>query len=182
MTISSLHHINIQTTKLEETRDFYERVLGLYIGARPDFGNYGYWLFLPGSDHPIVHLSQCAVEGPDQMLDAGNRIDHVAFFGHDLEGTLKHLDKMGIDYTANPDRLYLDAKMVQVFMKDPNGINVELGFFPERDAMFRESMAEQQANARKGDKKLKGKKTTKAKAKPATAKKAKKSTREKVPA
>ena len=29
MTIRNLHHINIRTTKLEETRDFYERVLGL---------------------------------------------------------------------------------------------------------------------------------------------------------
>lgn len=181
MTISCLHHINIQTTKLEETRDFYERVLGLYVGARPDFNNFGYWLFVPGTDHPIVHLSQCAVEGPDQMLDAGNRIDHVAFFGHDLEGTLARLDKMGIDYQANPDRLYLDSKMVQVFMKDPNGINVELGFFPHRDAMFRDSMAEQQANARKGDKTLKARKKTGTKAKPA-AKKAKKPARERVPA
>ena len=64
---------------------------------------------------------------------------------------------MGIPYEANPDRLYLDSKMVQVFLKDPNGINVELGFFPHRDAMFGESMAEYQAAARKGDKKLKTK-------------------------
>ena len=182
MTISCLHHINIQTTKLEETRDFYERVLGLYVGARPEFGNFGYWLFVPGSDHPIVHLSQCAVEGPDKMLDAGNRIDHVAFFGHDLEGTLERLDAMGIKYQENPDRLYLDSKMVQVFMKDPNGINVELGFFPHRDAMFKDSMAEQQANARKGDKTLKTKSKVKAKALKKTTKKAKKPAREKVPA
>ena len=44
MTINCLHHINIQTDKLEQTRDFYERVLGLYVGARPDFGQMGYWL------------------------------------------------------------------------------------------------------------------------------------------
>ena len=157
MTISCLHHINIQTNKLEQTRDFYERVLGLYVGARPDFGQMGYWLFVPGSDHPIVHLSLCKDEGPEQTIDTGNRLDHVAFFGHDLEKTLAGLDKMGIPYEANPDRLYLDSKMVQVFLKDPNGINVELGFFPHRDAMFGESMAEYQAAARKGDKKLKTK-------------------------
>ena len=155
MTISCLHHINIQTKKLEETRDFYERVLGLYVGARPDFAGFGYWLFVPGSDHPIVHLSMCEDDGPDQTTDTGNRIDHVAFFGRDLEKTLAELDEMGIDYEANPDRLYLDSKMVQVFLKDPNGINVELGFFPHRDTMFKESMAEYQAAARKGDKQLK---------------------------
>ena len=161
MSIRCLHHINIRTSKIEETRDFYERILGLYVGARPDFGEHGYWLFVPGSDHPIVHLSINSDGGPDQPTDSGNRLDHVAFFGHDLDGTLAHLDKLGIKYDVQPNRLYLDSKMVQVFLKDPNGINVELGFFPERDEMFRKSMAEYQAKAREGDTKIKGK--TKAK-------------------
>jgi len=174
MTISCLHHINIQTDKLEETRDFYERVLGLYVGARPNFGSPGYWLFVPGTDHPIVHLSERSGDGPDQTVDEGNRLDHVAFFGHDLEGTLKHLDAQGRDYDVHPNRLYLDAKMVQVFLKDPNGINVELGFFPDRDAMFRNSMAEYQAAARKGDRTLKTKGNGKSKAR------ARKPAREKV--
>jgi catechol 2,3-dioxygenase-like lactoylglutathione lyase family enzyme len=174
MTINCLHHINIQTDKLEETRDFYERVLGLYVGARPDFGSPGYWLFAQGSDHPIVHLSERRGDGPDQMVDAGNRLDHVAFFGRDLEGTVAGLKKQRIPYDLRPDRLYLGCKMVQVFLKDPNGINVEMGFFPDTDALFRNSMSDYQSAARKGDKKLK------AKAKPV--KKAKKATREKVSA
>jgi len=157
MTISCLHHINIQTSKLEETRDFYERVLGLYVGARPKFPSFGYWLFAPGTDHPIVHLSICEDGGPDRTLDRGNRLDHVAFFGRDLDGTLAHLDGMGIEYDMHPDRLYLDCRMTQVFLKDPNGISVELGFFPDRDAMFRKSMDEYQSAARAADGKLKGK-------------------------
>ena len=172
MTISCLHHINIQTNKLEETRDFYERVLGLYVGARPDFASFGYWLFAPGTDHPIVHLSEHDDGGPDRTNDKGNRLDHVAFFGRDLEGTLASLDEMGVEYDVHPERLYLDCRMTQVFVKDPNGISVELGFFPDRDAMFRSSMADYQAAARKADRKLHGK------AKP----KAKKATREKVTA
>ena len=161
MTINCLHHINIQTNKLEETRDFYERVLGLYVGARPNFAGFGYWLFVPGTDHPIVHLSECDDGGPDQTLDKGNRLDHVAFFSRDLEGTIAGLDETGIEYEVRAERLYLDCKMTQVFLKDPNGITVELGFFPQRDAMFRDSMADYQAAARKADKKLHGK--TKAK-------------------
>ena len=156
MTIRNLHHITIRTTKIEETRDFYERVLGLYVGARPDFGEAGYWLFAQGSDHPIVHLSLAkTLDGPEQVLDAGNRLDHVAFFGYDMEKTLEYLDKLGILYQKHPDRLYLDGKMVQVFLKDPNGINVELGFFPHRDDMFEKSKAEYQALARKGDQEIK---------------------------
>ena len=154
MTIACLHHINIRTTKLEETRDFYERVLGLYVGARPSFPEDGYWLFVPGTDHPIVHLSQGEPDGPEQTLDAGNRLDHVAFFGFKMDETLAHLDELGVAYTKHPDRLYLNEKMVQVFLKDPNGINVELGFFPYREGLFDASMAEQQAKARERDSKL----------------------------
>ena len=172
MTITCLHHINIQTSKLEETRDFYERVLGLYVGARPDFGQAGYWLFAPGTDQPIVHLSPCNDGGPEQTANAGNRLDHVAFFANDLEKTLAGLEELGIPYDERPNRLYLDGKMVQVFLKDPNGINVELGFFPHRDAMFRESMTEYQAAARQGDKTLKA---------PAKSK-TKKPARDKIPA
>ena len=157
MAINCLHHINIQTSKLEETRDFYERVLGLYVGARPDFAQEGYWLFVPGTDHPIVHLSPCTDGGPEETANVGNRLDHVAFFSRDLEKTLAWLDELGVPYEERPDRLYLDGKMVQVFLKDPNGINVELGFFPERDKMFRDSMEQYQAAARAGDKKLKTK-------------------------
>lgn len=163
MTITCLHHINIQTDKLEETRDFYEKVLGLFVGARPDFATFGYWLFAPGTDHPIVHLSKRVDDGPDQTNATGNRLDHVAFFGRDLKATLANLKKLKMKHDVMPDRLYLDSKMVQVFLKDPNGITVEMGFFPERDTMFSKSMAGYQAAARKADKKLKARPKAKAK-------------------
>jgi len=176
MTISCLHHINIQTTRLEETRDFYERVLGLYVGARPEFGQEGYWLFVPGTDQPVVHLSPCNDGGPEQTGNTGNRLEHVAFFGRDVEATVARLEALGVPFDTRPDRLYLDCKMIQIFLKDPNGINVELGFFPARDEMFRDSMAEYQGLARAGDKTIK----TKAKAKPKSRKK--KPARDKLPA
>lgn len=173
MTITCLHHINIQTDKLEETRDFYQKVLGLYVGARPDFATFGYWLFAPGSDHPIVHLSKRVDDGPDQTNSTGNRLDHVAFFGRDLKETLANLKKLKMKHDVMPDRLYLDCKMVQVFLTDPNGITVEMGFFPERDTMFSKSMAGYQAAARKADKKLKARPKAKPKAKTKVAAKAK---------
>jgi catechol 2,3-dioxygenase-like lactoylglutathione lyase family enzyme len=156
MTISVLHHIKISTSKLEETRDFYERVLGLYVGARPDFGEEGYWLFIPGTDHPVVHLSLNSRGGPEKTAQAGTRVDHVAFFGFELEKTLAHLDSLGVAYEKLEERLYLNEKMVQVFLEDPNGIKVELGFFPQREELFRESMEQYQAKAREGDAKIRG--------------------------
>src|SRR3954469_8242730 len=103
MTISVLHHINIATDKLEETRDFYERALGLYVGARPDFGEEGYWLFIPGTDHPILHLSPDKAGGADRTASTGNRLHHVAFFGFEMEKPLAHLDKLGVPYKKCDD-------------------------------------------------------------------------------
>ncbi|NBY16471.1 MAG: glyoxalase, partial [Betaproteobacteria bacterium] len=33
----TLNHFSIRTMDLDRTRDFYERVLGLTVGPRPDF-------------------------------------------------------------------------------------------------------------------------------------------------
>ena len=71
-----------------------------------------------------------------------------------MEKTLAHLDGIGVPYDRRDERLYLNEKMVQVFLHDPNGIVIELGFFPNREKLFKESMAEYQAKAREGDAKL----------------------------
>ena len=54
MTIRGIDHINIATTKLKETRDFYVDVLGLTEGERPPFDFEGHWLYAEG--FPIVHM------------------------------------------------------------------------------------------------------------------------------
>ena len=45
MGITELNHINIRTTKMEETKDFFIDIVGLEIGWRPDFDSHGYWLY-----------------------------------------------------------------------------------------------------------------------------------------
>jgi catechol 2,3-dioxygenase-like lactoylglutathione lyase family enzyme len=68
-------------------RAFYERVLGLTVGARPPFQSTGYWMYL--GDHPIVHL----VQRPSSETPASGpgNLDHVGFAGVDLEGTRAQL-------------------------------------------------------------------------------------------
>ena len=36
MALNALHHVTVQTTDLEATRDFYRDVLGLAVGFRPE--------------------------------------------------------------------------------------------------------------------------------------------------
>ncbi|MEI8603113.1 hypothetical protein P4S55_21585 [Shewanella sp. PP-Sp27a-2] len=64
MNINGLDHFTIRTPKLVETLLFYQVILGLKLGWRPQFGFPGHWLY--ASNKPILHL----VEAGDQALDA----------------------------------------------------------------------------------------------------------------
>ncbi len=125
MTVSGLHHINIRTTKLEETRQFYEDIVGLEIGYRPEFPGPGYWFYKDG--HPWVHVSTPRSGGTDmtQPQNPDNGFGHIAFAGTDIEGIKKKLEDRGIEYDQHPTP---DNRVMQIFCDDPNGILVEFAF------------------------------------------------------
>jgi len=113
-----LHHVNIRTNDLDASIAFYRDALGLVHGSRPDFGFPGAWLY--DHDKPAVHLNE-AVESPAM---AANAFDHVAFYTEDLDSVLARLNAMGVRYYGLRPRP--DGKSRQCFMKDPNGITVEI--------------------------------------------------------
>jgi catechol 2,3-dioxygenase-like lactoylglutathione lyase family enzyme len=55
---------------------------------------------------------------------AANAFDHVAFYTEDLDSVLARLNAMGVRYYGL--RPLPDGKSRQCFMKDPNGITVEI--------------------------------------------------------
>ena len=54
MSVGVLDHFNIRTRKLADTVRFYEDILGLEKGARPNFAFPGAWMYSEGK--PVVHL------------------------------------------------------------------------------------------------------------------------------
>ena len=54
MSVGLLDHFNIRTRKLGETVRFYEEVLDLKKGDRPNFSFPGAWMYSEGK--PVVHL------------------------------------------------------------------------------------------------------------------------------
>ena len=54
MGIERLDHVNVVTTRLDEMVTWYQTVLGLTLGPRPNFPFPGAWLY--AGDHPVVHL------------------------------------------------------------------------------------------------------------------------------
>ena len=136
MAIHELNHINIRTTKMEETKDFFVDVVGLEIGWRPDFPSHGYWLYC--GDVPIVHLSPSDPAGDPRTIHSGrgNGLDHIGMSARDLLGTEKTLMESGVIYRKC---LAGGGRLVQVFLLDPNGVQVELAFNAEAEGVTRDN-------------------------------------------
>jgi catechol 2,3-dioxygenase-like lactoylglutathione lyase family enzyme len=120
-----LEHYTIRCRALERTRDFYRDALGLVEGPRPNFGFAGYWLY--SGDIPVVHLvaEDGAVGGRDDAAEATGRLDHIAFGGTDYAAMSARLKAQDIGYRENH---VPDFGIRQIFVRDPDGILVELNF------------------------------------------------------
>lgn len=135
MPITALNHYLLVARNLEKTRQFYQKVLGLELAERPDFGFPGYWLKTGGEI--CVHLaSQDPNKVRDQFLlkkhPRGTRgsgsVDHIAFLAKDPEGMRKRIQKHKVEMHY---RSFPDAKLFQIFLKDPDEVTIELNFLGE---------------------------------------------------
>lgn len=122
MSLTRLNHVTVRTDDLDCTRDFYQDLLGLKVGARPPLGFPGYWLY--AGDDPVVHLvPKNNGIGGGSSQDTGN-FDHVAFT-NDLNGTRERLKQRNIKFL---EQRVPATPMCQIFLEDPNGVMVELNF------------------------------------------------------
>lgn len=126
-TIHNLHHINIETCMLEETRRFLEEVLGMTAGPRPSIPANGYWMYL--NDHAIVHLIEIPENGglPAERV---NRIDHFAVAAKGKEEIRAILERRGDPYREGN---VLEDHTLRFFVKDPNGITIEIAFLVDKE-------------------------------------------------
>ncbi|WP_375206234.1 VOC family protein [Hyphococcus sp.] len=131
MRINALDHVNIQTLKLKETVDFYADVLDLDARDPPPplDPKLVQWMY-DAEDRAIFHLTT-----PGSIMGDGGRrelpqdtgpVHHVALncSGHDA--MVKRLASLGLDHTLNHVTA-IDLK--QIFVRDPNGVLLELNYF-----------------------------------------------------
>ena len=135
----ALNHYSIRSTNLDACRTFYEKVLGLTVGPRPEFPFPGLWMYC--GDHAqysnavvhIIGIDRQAPGGLDQYLGGRDEkalsgtgvIDHVAFFADGLAGMLQHLEQLGVSCRQ---RLVPGLGLYQLFLDDPDGVVVELNY------------------------------------------------------
>ena len=140
-----LEHYNLMTKRLRETVDFYAQVLGLYEGFYPVELGPGAWLY-DSTDTPVVHMQEITEESYEarKAMTAGRikdgkdgapreydnvygsaTIDHIAFACEDIDAFRTRLQTLGVPFGETG---LASAAVRQMFLRDPNGIVVELNF------------------------------------------------------
>ena len=118
--LDSLDHITVITKDLKKTKDFYVNILGMNIDYdRPPFKFDGIWLSL--NKRAVVHV----VVKEEHIIDENllPTLDHVAFRAKDMKNIKLNLKKNSISYE---EKVTPDNKISQIFLKDPNGIKIEI--------------------------------------------------------
>jgi catechol 2,3-dioxygenase-like lactoylglutathione lyase family enzyme len=122
MSIRALDHINIGTTRLDETVAFFRDVLGLTVGWRPNFPFGGAWLY--AGETAVVHLVELSQAKAASDTAA---LDHFAFRIDDYDEVASRLDAAGLEWRGVD---IPGTAIRQIFVRDLNGVNIELNYRP----------------------------------------------------
>lgn len=128
MQITGLFHVAIKAASLEATQRFYCGVLGLELAPRPPLKVPGIWLRTRSSAGDVlihVYGGAVAANADGTHPVGGNAIDHVALAAHGFNDLKKALAARRIPFRERP---VPDGPLWQLFVYDPNGIQLELNF------------------------------------------------------
>ena len=128
MSVGLLDHFNLRTRKFTETVSFYEDILGLENGPRPNFSFPGAWMYSEG--RPVVHLVDISPTAEPQKPDSGV-VHHVAFISRGFETMKKRLSGKNVKF----DAVTVPGNALwQIFITDPNGVVIELNYEAAKEA------------------------------------------------
>src|SRR5690348_16890675 len=116
MQVLGIDHATIKTAKLDETRAFFEDVLGLKVGPRPDFDYPVCWLYAGGRD--VVHLIGA---GTPQAPSTHASINHFALRIANFNAAIARLRAKDIPFEAETTP---GDELRQIYITDPNGVRI----------------------------------------------------------
>ncbi|WP_341702434.1 VOC family protein [Ferrovibrio sp.] len=126
--ITGLFHVAIKTADLDRTRWFYCDLLGLAEAPRPDFGYPGAWIAVPTPvGEAIIHIyAGGPALGPDGQAPRGTAaIDHISLTAVGYHDFIDRFRRQGIAWR---EFLVPNTTYWQLFVYDPNGVQLELTF------------------------------------------------------
>lgn len=131
MKVEALDHVNIITDKLDETADWYAKLLDLERrdGPPPLTPETAQWM-CDAEGRAIIHINSVdCVRAYDREVKPGEltgALHHVALRLQGYEEVKARLDSRGADYQEN---LVEAINLRQIFTADPNNVLLELNFF-----------------------------------------------------
>jgi catechol 2,3-dioxygenase-like lactoylglutathione lyase family enzyme len=141
MMVRRLEHYNIRTTKFAETVKFYDDALGMKCKRAPmapaefpatwiydDSGVAAIHLTPVDPADPVASYAKISAyrgSEPDATFMGSGAIDHVAFECEGVEEIKARLTAMKVKFVENN---FPSFNLTQLFLKDPNGVTLELNF------------------------------------------------------
>jgi catechol 2,3-dioxygenase-like lactoylglutathione lyase family enzyme len=132
MPVTELNHYFVRANDLERSRRFYCDIVGLEPMPRPDFPFPGYWLGTGGKIQ--VHMGPHGIPNaefyylgttPASATDNTGVVDHIAFLATEPEAFAERCDAAGL---VTRKRYFPEFRLFQMFVKDPDGLTIELNF------------------------------------------------------
>jgi catechol 2,3-dioxygenase-like lactoylglutathione lyase family enzyme len=123
MPLTAFDHVNIRTANLDAMVAWYDDILGIAKGARPNFPVPGAWLYL--GDRAVIHLIEADPAPMIHQEGESLRMEHVAFRATGMAGFTEKLDQRGIAYKLVP---FDEIDTVLVFLRDPDGNRIHVDF------------------------------------------------------
>jgi len=119
-------HTMIRVNDLEESIDFYTKLLGMKELRRTDVPDGKYTLAFVGyggeKDHTVLELTYNY--GTDHY-DQGTAFGHLALGVSDIKATVEKLRTAGAKIAREPGPVKFGTTMI-AFIEDPNGYKIEL--------------------------------------------------------
>jgi catechol 2,3-dioxygenase-like lactoylglutathione lyase family enzyme len=132
MPLERLEHYLVLSEDIHKTRDFYCGLLGMTEGFRPQLDFPGFWLYVDGT--PCLHIAEWqtyaawtrAVGIPISTKAPGTGpVDHIAFNATGFDDMRARLTSRNVALSENS---LDDIGLRQLFLRDPNGVAIELNF------------------------------------------------------
>jgi len=112
-------HSMIRSNRPQESITFYTRGLGLKLISKRDFqdARFSLYFFAESKNSPMIELTH---NWDEREYTCGDQFGHLAFAVDDIYAICQRLMDMGVVINRPPR----DGHMA--FIKDPNGISIEL--------------------------------------------------------
>lgn len=118
MQLCELEHVNLRTSNLERAVDWYERVLGMKSGPKPDVPQTFAWMYV--GNKPYVHI----VEVKNMKPIENPTLEHFSFSAKGLKGFLERLKTEGVSY----ETIRVPDVNIQVNVFDPDRNHIHIDF------------------------------------------------------